>query len=135
LTYNLPGVTDPEEDMCTISMVGTSSLATFSSPNIVNINPGNPGMITPSTYTIALMISDGINNPTFTLSIIVIDNSPPVFQPVPEKQYAYPGIIFTYKLPEAYDINSDPITISMNAGGPPFITYSTGIITVASSIS
>jgi hypothetical protein len=32
----------------------------------------------------------------------------------------------------AIDIDSDPITISMMAGGPSFITYSSGILTVAS---
>jgi hypothetical protein len=40
LTYYLPAVTDPENESCIITMVGTSPAVTFSSPNILNISPG-----------------------------------------------------------------------------------------------
>ena len=40
VTYTLPGTTDAESDSVTISMVsGGPSFVTFSSPNILNINP------------------------------------------------------------------------------------------------
>ena len=82
-----------------------------------------------------MTLSDPFDYKDFNLKLTVEPNNPPFFLNVPEKQYPYPGLKFTYSLPIAHDIDDDPITISMIPGGPSFITYSTGILTVESLIS
>jgi hypothetical protein len=74
----------------------TSPVATFSSPNILNISPGGNGV---GTYSITLQISDGINTPRFILSVKVTANTLPTFLTTPIAQSTPAGVPITYNLP------------------------------------
>jgi hypothetical protein len=99
--------------------MGSTWIATFSSPDIINIYPGS---ITPATYDISIQISDGINSPTFYLSVTVTANTAPTFDTTPVDQSTPAGVPITYTLPAYTDADDDSCTISLLSGGPNFVT-------------
>ena len=123
MTYTLPAVIDPENDACIISKVaGANSLVSFVNPNILDFHPtfGSAG-----SHTVVLQISDGVNNPTFTVNFQVIapsGNSKPTFVTTPVSQITPAGTPKTYVLPATTDLENDPITIAM-VNGPSFVTF------------
>ena len=117
-------------------MLTSTSLATFTSPNILNFHPpiGNAG-----SYSLTLQISDGVNTPSFILNYQVTastSNSPPTFVSTPVAQTTPAGTPVTYTLPGTTDVENNPVTISMVSGGPSFVTFtSPNILNISPSLS
>lgn len=55
--------------------------------------------------------------------MIVTANTLPVFVAAPVALSTPAGVWISYTIPGTYDAESHPVTISISAGGPTFITF------------
>lgn len=138
VTYALPTASDPEASTVTMTAVqnGAPSLPSFItfSGGVFTIVGNSIG-----TYIIDVTLSDGVNTPVSSFSIIVSSTSPPTFVSPLVTQNILLGNTVTYALPSTSDPASLPVTLSAVATGtsalPAFVTLSGSTFTIGPNLA
>jgi hypothetical protein len=89
---------------------GAPTFITFTSPNILNINPG---LLDVGSYSVNSIVSDGSLSTTYPISVSVT-NTAPTFDSNPTSQSVYAGKATTYGFPAITDVEGHTVTISLS---------------------
>jgi len=90
---------------------GGPTFITFTSPNILNINPGLSDV---GSYSVNSIVSDGIISTTYPISVSVT-NTAPKFASNPSSSISIIyGSTSTYNFPAINDLEGHTVTISLS---------------------
>lgn len=111
LIYNMPVISDPENDPIVVSVATTCLYAALITQGPSPVLTMNPLITDIGTCTVTINLFDGINNAASIINIVTV-NSPPSFISSPTNQAFSSGHIFSFTILSTTDPDGDLVTVA-----------------------